>query len=99
MLTISPDKVIDAASRFPESANLLKTLFPEAFDIVINSETALMKEFPYAVGFVIKSGNLNCDLITVYAPQQGYKGFVLNNSFNWKMEKVDGSLQLIPTRK
>lgn len=99
MLTISPDKVIDAAIKFPESANLLKTLFPEAFDVVVNTETASIKQFPYAVGFVINSAKTNCDLITLYAPQQGFKGFVLNKSFHWEMQNIQGSLQLIPTRK
>lgn len=99
MLTIIPDKVRQVADKYPQAVEALKELFPEAFDVAVSTENVVMKEFPFAAGFVLTEKGTNCDLIIMYAPQQGFKGFVLNNTFEWKMEKLNGSLQLIPSRK
>jgi len=91
-------KVLAAAAKCSTAKATLETLFPEAFEDedLINSDSVTYKEYPYAKCLRL---NDRVDLITAYAKQQGYKGLILNSSFNWELKKINGSLSLIPTRK
>lgn len=97
-LKITKDKVLAAAAKCSTAKATLETLFPEAFEDedLINSDSVTYKEYPYAKCLRL---NDRVDLITAYAKQQGYKGLILNSSFNWELKKINGSLSLIPTRK
>lgn len=107
-VTITAQKVLDAAKANPGAKEILKTLFPEAFE----------KEKYFDLSKLVTAGGSKCLTIFTDASakeagfyhsgffqiRSGYefegKGFYLDHSYNWAIEKDRvGQMVLVPTRK
>jgi len=83
-LKITKEKVLEAASKFYDAKNILKTLFPEVFKDEINVHRMLEVR----------------DIQVRGAGEYKDKAFYLNSVYNWEViEDSSGQPCLIPTRK
>lgn len=89
-LEITREKVLEAAGKCSTAADILKTLFPEAFDRSVDC-----RDFPQITLEGI-SNVMECRERYEYAGHAIY----LNNTFNWELKKDSNNmLCLIPTKK
>lgn len=99
-LKITKEKVLEAASKCPQSKETLKTLFPDVFEddkyIDLSCSTGTLKCIDGKTPKFILDGNISIRTFRSYE----YKSFYLSSSYNWEIKKDSvGTLCLIPTKK
>ena len=105
-VSISKEKVLEAANKYPQAKETLKILFPEVFknDKYLDlSKLAINDKFQLFTTSSIElaSHGIHSDLINIrQAEEYKDKGFLLSYLFNWIIT-VDstGHLILLPTKK
>lgn len=88
-LSITKEKVLEAADKCPQAKETLKTLFPEVFK-ELNIES-----------FKLSTDGSNMIYIAdSHAPKgMRFQCFGLNSCYEWKMETNGNITLLIPTKK
>jgi hypothetical protein len=104
-ITISKDKVLEAAKKCPQAKETLKILFPEVFEddkyldlskLEINSKEQLFKS-----ASIKQASGINSDFMCIRSScEYMNKGFWLSSLFNWEIVRdSDDILILLPTKK
>jgi len=106
MLKITKEKVLEAAEKYSEAKEVLRTLFPEAFDKYF--DLSKLKTLEYVDNGRIFSFD-SCQyagfddylfLQIRFGGEYANKGFYLSKNYKWQLvEDEDGALVLLPTKK
>lgn len=99
-LTITKEKVLEAAEKCPQAKEALKTLFPDVFErsLKIDNPTTFLS----SIGGVNTIGVANGVASDIFdRPELAEKCYFLEDRyFNWKMtDPIGGYRLLIPTKK
>ena len=91
----TPELILAAAEKCPQAKEALKTLFPKVFEEEKLFDCSKLKK---GIGWMIGDDSYKEPCIGF---ESVYKyGFYLSNIvWDWKLERKDGLLFLIPTRK
>ena len=97
-LTITKEKVLEAAAKCSTAKETLKTLFPECFEE--DKYFDLNSMFPEGLNDRMKGIKSPVDIWIRSSGELNGKAFFLNKNINWNIITDSyGSLCLIPTKK
>ncbi len=92
----TPELILEAAAKCPQAKEALKTLFPKVFEKSKEFDCYSLAKTP----LVWEIGEDSFEHPCIGVHHKNRNAFYLgSNDWDWKLEKQDGLLFLIPTRK